>query len=123
MKENLAQRYEYVFQLHQDRDYFDKILRDRILSLENLRPDAKLFLLVNFKYMIIDPYFKVLNQNVKNTSYNAPIYTNKEFNEKIDLAIHSIVKGLSGERPYSSHDVLNSINIRWKYLAGIFAWG
>lgn len=97
---------------------------------QSLRPDAKLFLLVNLHTMILEPVRSTVGLDVSNESFQ------KDVESDIRLLLEESVRlGLGGSRSsiwpgdpvsfVSSHNVIAAVNNQWRNLRmnSLSLWG
>jgi hypothetical protein len=89
-----------------------------------LRPDAMLFLLILYEYMIIQPY---TNKEIVLRRVEVPEIARDpaRFSETVQISLDVIFKELekTDERPISAHQVMRAIDKTWPELSRLFAWG
>lgn len=97
--------------------YFTRIIRKAIDQADNndqLRPDAKYFLIVNFHNLIVRP---LLSRRPFDDFRNGFYFSNLE--DDIQTDIEKIVQNSTSsnkENEISGHQIMKSIDILWKSL-------
>jgi hypothetical protein len=94
-----------------------------------LRPDAELFLVLNFSQMIFRAYAGAIPADGASSPTILPRYrefspneTNRRIGQAIDIILASLNQGVDPDG-ISAHEVLRKIDLNWQQLGELFAWG
>ena len=134
MDATLRRRYEalveYVVPTDLDMNAIKTLVRSKAVQHSvQLRPDAELFLIVNFSQMILRAYSGAVPSGAAPRAVSLPQYQDfspVQTRQRIDQALDLIFSSLTNPPDpdgVSAHEVLRKIDVNWPQLAELFVWG
>lgn len=99
-------------------------LKDLILTASKkypMRPDATLFLIVNFDELIVSPTAALLGSPIQDPFQYQPNLDS--LRPPVQRALEIVFSDLTEVNEISAHQIMRAIDRNWKPLTEIFGWG